>query len=206
MELDQVCRCTRNTPCIPFLRSAALCPAGRPILTPFLASSRLPSPPSVALSLSGQSEAERSSDSHRRWLLEAGCSFMRARKPRVAVWRWRGWGSRTHSQRVDCCTCACVSLCGLIACAWRESPICMDRGARGEKGEEGRERRNRCKRIVDAKMRFAKTRPVFPCAAHANSFTRVPGRNAATQKPNRTLGRTGRRRSLSETHVSRQQH
>jgi hypothetical protein len=55
----------------------------------------------------------------------------------------------------------------------------MDRGARGEKGEEGRERRNRCKKIVDAKMRFAKTRPVFPCAAHANSFTRVPGRNAA---------------------------
>ena len=55
----------------------------------------------------------------------------------------------------------------------------MDRGARREKGEEGRERRNRCKKIVDAKMRFAKTRPVFPCAAHANSFTRVPGRNAA---------------------------
>jgi hypothetical protein len=55
----------------------------------------------------------------------------------------------------------------------------MDRDARGEKGEEGRERRNRCKKIVDAKMRFAKTRPVFPCAAHANSFTRVPGRNAA---------------------------
>ena len=34
-------------------------------------------------------------------------------------------------------------------------------------------------KILDAKMRFAKTRPVFPCAAHANSFTRVPGRNAA---------------------------
>ena len=56
----------------------------------------------------------------------------------------------------------------------------MDRDARGEKGEEGRERRNRCKKIVDAKMRFAKTGPGFPCAAHANSFTRVPGRNAAT--------------------------
>ena len=55
----------------------------------------------------------------------------------------------------------------------------MDRDARGEKGEEGRERRNRCKKIVDAKMRFAKTGPGFPCAAHANSFTRVPGRNAA---------------------------
>ena len=55
----------------------------------------------------------------------------------------------------------------------------MDRGARGEKGEEGRERRNRCKKIVDAKMRFAKTGPGFPCAAHANWFTRVPGRNAA---------------------------
>jgi hypothetical protein len=37
--------------------------------------------------------------------------------------------------------------------------ICMDRGARGEKGEE---RRNRCKRIEDSKMRYAKSRPVFP--------------------------------------------
>ena len=65
----------------------------------------------------------------------------------------------------------------------------MDRDARGEKGEEGRERRNRCKKIVDAKMRFAKTRPVFPCAAHANSFTRVPGRNAADAlKHNPALG------------------
>ena len=72
-----------------------------------------------------------------------------------------------------------VEKCELIACAVERNHICMDRGARGEKGEEGRERRNRCKKIVDAKMRFAKTRPVFPCAAHANSFTRVPGRNAA---------------------------
>jgi len=52
----------------------------------------------------------------------------------------------------------------------------MDRGARGERGErEGREPDSFCR----CKMRFQKTRPVFPCAAHANSFTRVPGRNAA---------------------------
>ena len=97
VELDHVCRCTRNTPCIPFLRSAALCPAGRPILTLFLASSRLPSPPSVALSLSGQSEAERSSYSHPRRWLEASCSKELDEKPRVVVRRWRGWASRTHS-------------------------------------------------------------------------------------------------------------
>ena len=59
--------------------------------------------------------------------------------------------------------------------AWTET--------QGERKERrGRVRRNRCKKIVDAKMRFAKTRPVFPCAAHANSFTRVPGRNAAGLK------------------------
>jgi hypothetical protein len=69
----------------------------------------------------------------------------------------------------------------------------MDRDARGEKGEEGRERRNRCKKIVDAKMRFAKTRPVFPCAAHANSFTRVPGRNAAVRPLCRPSPRRGGR-------------
>ena len=86
--------------------------------------------------------------------------------------------SRLIAVRVH--VCHCVGIPRLIACARRESPICMDRGARREKGEEGRERRNRCKKIVDAKMRFAKTRPVFPCAAHANSFTRVPGRNAAS--------------------------
>ena len=30
VELDQVCRCTRNTPCIPFLRSAATLPCRPP--------------------------------------------------------------------------------------------------------------------------------------------------------------------------------
>ena len=47
------------------------------------------------------------------------------------------------------------------------------------KGRERRGRRNRCKKIGDAKMRFQKVAATFPCAAHANSFTRVPGRNAA---------------------------
>ena len=61
------------------------------------------------------------------------------------------------------------------------------RKGRERRGEERRERRNRCKKNVDAKMRFAKTRPVFPCAAHANSFTRVPGRNAAVAFIERVL-------------------
>ena len=174
--MGQLCRCTRNTHCTPFLRSTTLCPVVRPILTLFLASSRLPSPPSVALSLTGQPAADRSSVAHRRWLLEAGCSLTRAES---LGWRYGGGGGGDQGhipQRSACCTCACAPVGGLIACRMEREPIRMDRGARGR---ERRGRRNRCKKIGDAKMRFRKTRPVFPCAAHANSFTRVPGRNAA---------------------------
>jgi hypothetical protein len=62
---------------------------------------------------------------------------------------------------------------------------CMSHGERAyphgqrRKGRERRGRRNRCKKFGDAKMRFQKVAATFPCAAHANSFTRVPGRNAA---------------------------
>ena len=65
--------------------------------------SRLFSPPfptfrrSLSLRPVGGRAIIGSSLAHRRWLLEAGCSLTRAMKPRVAVWRWRGWGSRTHS-------------------------------------------------------------------------------------------------------------
>ena len=102
------------------------------------------------------------------------------RKPRVAVWRWRRWGSRTHSPA------ECMLYVRMCACRRLD---CMSHGERAyphgqrRKGRERRGRRNRCKKFGDAKMRFQKVAATFPCAAHANSFTRVPGRNAAPTNP-----------------------
>ena len=102
--------------------------------------SRLFSPPFPHLPSLSLSQASRRPSVHRT-LIGDGCWRLAAASCAPGSLGWRcgggGGGDRGHiPQRVDCCTCACVSLCGLIACAWRESPICMDRGARGERGRE----------------------------------------------------------------------
>ena len=104
-----------------------------------VASSRLPSPPSVALSLTGQSEAERSSVAHRRWLLEAGCSLTDARHEAsgggVEV---EGTGADDRFPTgADVWRRLPVEKCELIACAVERNPICMDRGAQARRGESG---------------------------------------------------------------------
>ena len=63
-------------------------------------------------------------------VVEAGCCFERARKPRVLVRRWRGWGSSIDSpadrtQSVRMCRAWWVD-----ECAWK--------GALSAWGEEGR--------------------------------------------------------------------
>ena len=71
--------------------------------------------------------------------------------------------------------CMCVTTRVDCMCVERE-PYLHGQRRRGERGErEGRDPDSFCR----CKMRFQKVAATFPCAAHANSFTRVPGRNAA---------------------------
>ena len=144
-----------------------LSPSYRALLTCFLATTRLPFPPPAALSLSGQRVAQRSSME----MLEAGCSFKRAEKPRVAVRRWRGWGSSVdppadRTQYVHMCRAPwvdCVCMGGAL--------ICMGRGRKEE------ERLERIKTFL-MQNEILKSRPALRCEGHTNSFTRQPGRNA----------------------------
>ena len=90
-------------------------------------------------------------------------------KPRVAVWRWRGWAWRNDSTldrtlyvrmcRVVLVDCVCMGG-GLI---------CMGRGRKGE------EKLERIKTLLMQKE-ILKSRPALQCEGHANSSTRRPAR------------------------------
>ena len=127
-----------------------LSPMNRALLTPFIATTRLPLPPPAALCPSGHRVAERSSME----VVEAGCCFERAEKPRVAVRRWRGWGSSVdppadRTQYVHMCRAPwvdCVCMGGAL--------ICMGRGRKEE------ERLERIKTFLMQKE-ILKRRPSF---------------------------------------------
>ena len=89
-------------------------------------------------------------------VVEAGCSFERAKKPRVLEWRWRGWGlsidppaDRTQSVRM--CRAPWAD------CECMEEPL----SAWGEEAG-GRESLERIKTCVDAKEIFF-CRPCSEC-------------------------------------------
>ena len=104
-------------------------------------------------------------------VVEAGCSFERARKPRVLVRRWRGWGSSFHSP-AERAQSVCMCRAPWVDCVRMEETL----SAWGEEAG-GRESLERIKTCVDAKEIFF-CRPCLHCERHANSFTRKPLRNA----------------------------
>ena len=132
----------RPAGCSGRMRAPIFLVAYRPMLTQILATSHLPSPPSAALSLPGQSEAERSSEDSRRSIgrsEEAGCS---KRRGETLGWRCGGRGDGQGASiphQCGRCMCACVLSSALIACTWRESLSARTeaQGERKEREEDG---------------------------------------------------------------------
>ena len=104
-------------------------------------------------------------------VVEAGCSFERARKPRVLVRRWRGWGSSFDSP-AERAQSVCICRAPWVDCVRMEEPY-----LHGERRQGGEESLERIKTCVDAKEIFF-CRPAQSASGHANSFTRKPLRNA----------------------------
>ena len=124
-----------HTPCIYLFFSAALCPAGLPILIHILTTTLCSPLPSAVLCLSGQLEGQRSSENSRRSIGGGRLQQKARRSPRVAVRRLRGWAACIDSppERKQY-----VRMCPLV------SGDCMSHGERaylhGQR-RKGRERR-----------------------------------------------------------------
>ena len=81
-------------------------------------------------------------------VVEAGCSFERARKPRVLVRRWRGWGSSFDSP-AERAQSVCICRAPWVDCVRMEEPY-----LHGERRQGGEESLERIKTCVDAKEIF----------------------------------------------------
>ena len=115
-------------------------------------------------------------------VVEAGCSFERAKKPRVLVRRWRGWGSSFDSP-AERAQSVCMCRAPWVDCVRMEEPY-----LHGERRQGGEESLERIKTCVDAKEIFF-AGPSLHCERHANSFTRQPLRNAGVgRNPCPSLG------------------